>query len=204
MAYTQPGKTRKKVYEFVRERILNDTPPTTREVQQAFGFRAIQSARQHLEALVSEGKLLKKSRKARSHQLPEAKKVSSPNLIPMLGRVQAGDLTEALEVPNEYIPVQTRFDNRELFALTVEGESMLQAGIFTGDTVIVRKQPTANTGDIVVAMVGEKATVKRYREKNGKVELHPENDSFEPINLQEEGEPFLLLGKVIEVRRSLE
>ena len=204
MAYTQPGETRKKVYEFVRERILNGTPPTTREVQQKFGFRAIQSARQHLEALVSEGKLLKNSRKARSHQLPETKKVCSPNLIPMLGRVQAGDLTEALEFPNEYIPVQTRFDNRELFALTVEGESMLQAGILAGDTVIVRKQPTASTGDIVVAMVGEKATVKRYREKDGQVELHPENDSFEPINLQKEGEPFVLLGKVIEVRRNLE
>ena len=204
MAYTQPGETRKKVYEFVREKILNGTPPTTREVQHAFGFRAVQSARQHLEALVVEGKLVKNSGKARAHQLPESRNIHSSHLIPMLGRVQAGKLTEALQDADEYIPVQTRFDSRELFALTVEGESMLQAGILTGDTVIIRKQSTASMGDIVVALVGEKATVKRYREKDGRVELHPENEAFEPIVPEKDGEPFSLLGKVIEVRRRLE
>ncbi len=204
MAYTQPGETRKKVYEFVRERILNGTPPTTREVQQVFGFRAVQSARQHLEALVSEGKLIKNPGKARAHQLPESTKLLSCHLIPMLGRVRAGELTEAMQDPVEYIPAQTRFDNRELFALTVEGDSMLRASILPGDTVIVRKQSSANSGDIVVALVGEKATVKRYQEKDGRIELHTENDAFEPIIPQEDGEPFSLLGKVIEVRRRIE
>ena len=205
MAYTPPGETRKKVYAFVRERILNGTSPTTREVQQAFGFRAVQSARQHLEALVSEGKLAKDSGKARAHRLPELGGAGSLHLIPLLGRVQAGELTTALQDPEEYIPVRkTRFENRELFALTVQGESMLGAGILPGDTVIVRRQPTASSGDIVVALVGEEATVKRYREEDGRIQLHPENDAFEPIIPREDGEPFSLLGKVIEVRRRIE
>ncbi len=205
MAYTPPGETRKKVYEFVRERILNGSPPTVREVQRAFGFRAVQSARQHLEALVAEGKLVKDSGKARSHRLPELGRVRSPRLIPMLGRVQAGELTTALQDPGDYLLVQkSPFDDRELFALTVQGESMIRAGILPGDTVIVRRQPAARPGEIVVALVGEEATVKRYREEQGRVELHPENDAFEPIAPRADGEPFSILGKVIEVRRSFE
>ena len=204
MAYTSPGETRKKIYGFVRERILNGTPPTTRDVQRAFGFRAVQSARQHLEKLVFEGKLAKVDGRSRGYRLPEFGKASQPQLIAMLGRVQAGELTEAMEDPPEYIMVQTRFEDSELFALTVEGESMLYAGILPGDVVIVRRQPTAIPGDIVVALVGEETTVKRYRERDGRVELHPENDAFSPIIPRKDGEPFSLLGKVIEVRRSVE
>tara|TARA_B100001750_G_C15435109_1_gene560438 strand:+ start:348 stop:962 length:615 start_codon:yes stop_codon:yes gene_type:complete len=204
MAYTSPGETRKQIYGFVREQILNGTPPTTREVQHAFGFRAVQSARLHLEKLVIEGKLTKPDGKSRSYLLPEFDKASPPQLIPMLGRVQAGELTEAMEDPPEYIMAQTRFDDSELFALTVEGESMRYAGILPGDMVIVRRQQTAIPGDIVVALVGEETTVKRYRERGRRVELHPENDAFNPIFPADIGEPFSLLGKVIEVRRSVE
>lgn len=205
MAYTPPGQTRDKIYEFVRERILNGTPPSTREVQKAFGFRAVQSARQHLEALVLEGRLVKESGKARSHRLPKMGSARSSHLIPVLGRVQAGDLTAAIQNPEDYLPVQqTRYDGAELFALTVQGDSMLRAGILHGDTVIVRRQHSARPGDIVVALVGEEATVKRYREKGGRVELHPENEAFESIIPREDGDPFLILGKVIEVRRYIE
>ncbi len=204
MAYTSPGETRNKIYSFVREQILNGTPPTTREVQYAFGFRAVQSARQHLEKLVLEGKLAKVDGMSRAYRLPEFGKVSPPQLIPMLGRVQAGELTEAMEDPSEYIMVQTRFDDSELFALTVEGESMLNAGIMPGDMVVVRRQPTASSGDIVVALIGEEATVKRYRERNSSIELHPENDTFYPIIPEELGTSFSILGKVIEVRRCVE
>ncbi len=204
MAYTSPGETREKIYGFVRDRIMNGTSPTTREVQRAFGFRAVQSARQHLEKLVLEGKLAKVDGRSRGYRLPEFGKASPPQLVPMLGRVQAGELTEAMENPPEYIMAQTRFEDGELFALTVEGESMLYAGILPGDMVIVRRQPTASPGDIVVALVGEEATVKRYRERDGRVELHPENDAFSPIIPREDGAPFSLLGKVIEVRRSVD
>ena len=176
----------------------------TRDVQRAFGFRAVQSARQHLEKLVFEGKLAKVGGRSRGYRLPEFGKARPPQLIAMLGRVQAGELTEAMEDPPEYIMAQTRFEDSELFALTVEGESMLCAGILPGDMVVVRRQPTASPGDIVVALVGEEATVKRYRERDGQVELHPENDAFRPIIPRKDGEPFSLLGKVIEIRRSVE
>jgi len=205
MAYTSPGVTRKKVYDFVRDQIMSGTPPTTREVQRTFGFRSVQSARQHLEQLVLEGKLAKVDGKSRSYRLPEFGKVRPPQLIPMLGRVQAGELAEAMENPPEYLMAQTRFDDNELFALTVEGESMLYAGILPGDVVFVRRQSTASPGDIVVVLLGGESTVKRYRERNGRVELHPENDAFNPIIItRENGETFSLLGKVVEVRRSIE
>ena len=203
MAHTPPGRTRKKIYDFMRDRLLHGHAPTTREVQHAFGFKAVQSARQHLEALVAEGKLIKDAGKARGYQLPPLTGNASPTqFIPMLGHVQAGALTTAIEYPDGYIPVEA--DQADgLFALTVKGESMLNAGILPEDTVIVHRQTTAKPGDVVVALVGEEATVKTYRENKGRVELHPENEAFAPIIPLSSGEPFSLLGKVIEVRRKL-
>jgi repressor LexA len=89
-----------------------------------------------------------------------------------------------------------------LFSLRVRGDSMKDAGILDGDVVVVRRQPNANAGDIVVAMVGDEATVKRFRLKRGRVELHPENDAYQPI-VPEPGD-VKVLGKVVEVRRTLE
>jgi len=191
------------VYEFMRRQILSATPPTTREVQEHFGFKAVQSARQHLEALVAAGKLTKLAGKARGYRLPFGPEEVGPlQLVPMLGQVQAGALTEAIEDPEGYIPAEGSAINAELFALTVRGESMLKVGILPGDTVIVRRQPDARDGDIVVAMVGDEATVKRLRFRSGRAILQPENDDFTPIVFAP-GEEALLLGKVIEVRRKL-
>jgi len=207
------GKTRQKVYEFVRQQILSATPPTTREVQQRFGFKAVQSARQHLEALVTEGKLAKLPGKARGYRLPFGPAVQRPlRMVPMLGRVQAGALTEAIEDPDGYIPMEGPAVGGELFALKVRGESMKNAGILPGDTVIVHRQDTANDGEIVVAMVGDEATVKRLGLRSGRVILHPENDDFAPIVLAPDDETsgpemadeVRLLGKVVEVRRTLD
>ncbi len=203
MARRPRGQTRKMVYEFVRHQILNATPPTTREVQAHFGFKAVQSARQHLEALVGEGKLAKLAGKARGYRLPFGPVESGPlQLVPMLGRVQAGALTEAIEDPDGYIPAESVTTNEELFALTVRGESMKNVGILSDDTVIVRRQTEARDGDIVVAMVGDEATVKTLHIRSGRVILHPENDDFAPIVLAP-GEEAWLLGKVVEVRRKL-
>ncbi len=201
MAYSRPGQTRRRVFEFVRQRILQGIPPTTREVQDAFGFRAVQSARQHLEALVAEGKLVKNDGQARGYRLPDQPVAST--LVPMLGQVQAGQLTTAIEYPDGYLPIEAdRADG--MFALRVRGESMLNAGILPGDTVLVRRQPSARPGDIVVAIVGDEATVKTYREVGGRVELHPENDQYAPIVPVANGERFEILGRVVEVRRRLD
>ena len=201
MAYTKPGETRKKIYEFVRRRILSGYPPTVREVQEAFSFRSVQTAREHLDILIRNGLLEKKPKKSRGYRLPNGPGLPSFP-VPLLGRVQAGELTAAVEDLEGYIDVQSRHPNDELFGLRVRGQSMRDAGILDGDIVIVRKQPTADSGDIVVALVDDEATVKTLRIKERRAELHPANPAFEPI-IPEEDE-LVLLGKVIEVRRYFE
>jgi len=195
---TPPGKTREKVYQFVRRRIIEDLPPTVREVQEAFQFRAVQTARQHLERLVMEGRLVKAEGKSRGYRLPQE---PGTLFIPLLGRVQAGSLRAAIEECEGYIPVQSRGLD-ELFGLRVQGESMTGVGILPGDIVVVRHQAAANSGDIVVALVGNDATVKKLRLRRNKIELHPENPAFEPIIPNPE--ECTILGKVIEIRRYLE
>ena len=199
MGKTPAGETRQKIFEFIKARLLAGRPPTVREVQQAFGFRAVQTARQHLEILVAEGRLAAERGKARGYRLPERGRARPTVLVPLLGRVPAGPFDTAVEDLEGYIPVQPAGEAGELFALRVQGESMTGAGILPGDVVIVRRQPTAKTGDIVVARVGDEATVKRLRLRRGRVELHPENPAFEPIT-PPPGE-VEILGKVTELRR---
>ena len=199
MAYTTPGQTRARIYRFVREQLLAGTPPTVREVQTHFGFRAVESARTHLEALVREGRLTKHTGEARGYRLPGY--AGGPfTLAPLIGRVQAGALTEAIEDPEGFVAVEER--GAELFALRVRGDSMVGAGILEGDIVVVRRQPTAEPGDVVVALVGEEATVKRLRHRGRRVVLEAANPAYPPIELMPS--ELELLGKVVEVRRSLE
>ena len=108
MARTPPGKTREKVYRYVRERLLAGMPPTVREVQQAMGFRAVESARGHLNALVAQGRLDRQPGRARGYALPrpEGAPTPLPTLVPLLGHVQAGDLQLALECPSGYVAVE--------------------------------------------------------------------------------------------------
>jgi repressor LexA len=174
-----------------------------REVQEALGFRAVETARRHLENLIAQGRLRREAGKARGYQLPERSDPADlPVLVPLLGRVQAGALTTAVEAPEGYVPVPSVRARGELFALRVRGESMIGAGILPGDIAVVRRQPTAQSGDIVVALVGDEATVKRLRLRRGRVELHAENPEFLPII--PDPEEVTVLGKVIEIRRYLE
>jgi len=203
---TPPGETRQKIYKFMRDRLLEGMPPTVREVQKEFGFRAVQTAQAHLEQLVAEERLIKRKGRARGYALPESSvDFSTPTVFaPLLGHVQAGDLQAAIEDREGTVPVQrgTRAGSEELFALRVRGESMIGAGILPDDIVIVRHQPTANSGDIVVAMVDDEATVKTLQIKRNRIVLMPENPDFEPIIPHPD--ECIILGKVIEVRRYLD
>lgn len=200
MGRTPAGQTRDRVFRLVRDRLLAGSPPTVREVRDAFGFRSVQTAREHLETLVREGRLLKQPGIARGYRL--ALDGGPPtSSVPLLGRVAAGALDAAIEDCMGYIPVQTRHPASKLFALRVSGDSMVGAGILDGDVVIVRRQRTANSGEIVVALVGDEATVKRLKFHAKRVELHPENPAYDPII--PDPKELLLLGKVIEVRRRL-
>jgi len=213
MPRTPAGETRESVYRFMRERLLAGQPPTLREIQDEFGFRAVETAREHLKALVSAGRLIQDPGKARGYRLAtkhpsnglqRSAEVPVPTqFVPLLGQVQAGALTTAVEELEAWVPVQTRQAGDALFALRVRGESMLGAGILPGDIVIVRKDAAAANGDIVVALVDDEATVKRFRRgTGGRIELHPENSAFDVIVRR--AAEVTLLGKVIEVRRHLE
>lgn len=199
---TKNGETRERVYRFVRKQLADGLPPTVREVQKAFGFKAIQTAREHLERLVTEGRLIKRAGAARGYSLPAHDEVKVPSLmVPILGRVQAGALSTAIEDREGEIPVWAKSPDG-LFCLRVRGDSMRDAGILDGDIVVVRSQPTADSGDIVVALVGDEATVKTLRIRRNRIELHPENPDFEPIIPPPD--ECSILGKVIEVRRFFE
>lgn len=223
------GQSREEVFSFVRARVIAGAPPSVREVQQALGFASVQSARAHLTALVAEGRLVHWRGQARGYRLPdlvEAREVErlrpplqarnpsrrvgrgqpgDPRLlqVPRLGRVQAGALQPAIEDVRGHLWVEAREPGASLFALEVVGESMREAGILPGDWVIVRRQPRAEAGDVVVALVGEEATVKTLRFEGRAPVLWPENPAFAPIRLAA-GEELRILGKVIEVRRMLE
>ena len=201
MGRTPAGQTRERIHRFMRERLLAGTPPTTREVQKAFGFKAVQSARAHLEALVDEGKLVKQPGKARGYRLPRHRG-GGATLVPVLGRVPAGSLEAAVEDLEGYVPFRSERTPGELFGLRVKGESMLEAGILPGDLVIVRRQPDAESGQIVVALVEDEATVKTLRKRRRRIELHPANANY-PILLPDPHE-VRILGRVVEVRRTLD
>ncbi len=202
------GTIRSEVLAFVRGRLAAGSPPTVREVQQAFGFKAVESARQHLEALVAEGRLAKSPGRSRGYRLPVGGGPElNVRLIPQLGRVQAGGLREAIEDPDHWdrtgwLAVEGPATGAEMFALTVRGESMTGAGILPGDTVIVRRQDTARDGEIVVAQVRDEATVKRLRLRDGQIVLQPENPAFAPLIFAPDTE-IRILGRVVEVRRRL-
>ena len=116
-----------------------------------------------------------------------------PGRVPLIGRVTAGLPILAQEQIEDYVPYTGNYDVKELFALRVQGTSMVGAGILDRDVVIVRRTPVAENGDLVVALVGDEATVKRFYKENGHFRLQPENDAFQPIIVDQQ--------KVVEKKR---
>ncbi|MFN0241950.1 MAG: transcriptional repressor LexA [Planctomycetota bacterium] len=198
------GRTRERIFSFVRDSLERGTPPTLREIQSAVGLRAVESVREQLTRLVDEGRLIKEEGVARGWRLPPGE-VSDTHYVPILGRVPAGGLSESIEEREGVLPVdrrRVRGASDKLFALRVHGESMRDAGILPGDFVIVDPKAQARARDIVVARIDGEATVKRLAIVKGKPELWPENPSFQPI-VPAPGEELEIVGRVIEVRRYL-
>ena len=200
MAYTKPGKTRNRIYQFMRKQLLDDRHPTVREVQKAFQMRSVQSVKNHLNILVREGLLNQEPGKARGYRLPD--KLRTARLAPVVGNVPAGPFNIAIENVEGYIPIHPQSEASEVFALRVSGDSMMDAGILAGDIVVVRRQSEAYQGDIVVAMVEDEATVKEFWRKGDRIELRPRNDAYSVLSADPGN--LVILGKVIEVRRYFE
>ena len=161
------------VNEFIQE---NGYSPSVREIGAAVGLRSTASVSYHLQALQAKGLLQDPGAKGRKRAIVTTQR---PGQIPVVGVVTAG--LPILAVENQEGTMAWEGDP-SCFALRVRGDSMINAGILSGDKVVVRPQQTANDGQIVVARIGDEATVKRLRRRNGQIWLMPENDNYEPID----------------------
>jgi repressor LexA len=180
------------IYEEIRSRQL---APTIREIGERFGFSSTGTVRDHLRALVNKGYIRIHEGKSRAIELIKEALFQ----VPVLGKVQAGQPVYAAEDLMGYLNLeQFAFPGPDVFALRVRGMSMKDAGILEGDFVLLKKQDHAQAGDIVVALMGDEATVKRLARRAGKYFLDPANPDFEPIPVTAET---VIIGKVLQVVR---
>ena len=168
--------------------------PSVREICQAVGLKSPSTVHFHLKRLQEQGLIEKGDFKGRAIVLTQPKE---KDRIPVVGRVAAGTPILAQECVEDYLTFDCGGREDEFFALRVRGESMLKAGILPDDLVVVRRQQTAVNGEIVVALLGDEATVKRLDRRDGHVWLMPENDAYQPID----GDGAQILGKVSAVVR---
>ena len=192
IAMKEINATQKKIYEFLAERSQNGVPPSVREICAAVGLKSTSSVQANLIALEKAGYIERDPMLKRSIRVlgPLADNVTQ---VPLVGTVTAGLPILAVEQIEGYVPYTgTVSRDKSLFALHVRGESMINAGIFDGDIVIVEKTPVAENGEIVVALIEDEATVKTFYKENGHLRLQPENDTMEPIIVNEA----IILGKV--------
>lgn len=181
-------------------------PPTVREIGKAIGLSSTSTVHGHIDRLQKNGYLEKDPTKPRALEITaqglEALGIQeNGEQIPVLGVVTAGKPILAVEEATDFFPVPPEFKNEssDLFMLTIRGESMINAGILSGDQVIVRKQSTADNGEIVIAMTDEnEATCKRFFKETDHIRLQPENDTMSPIILDN----VTILGKVVGLFRS--
>ncbi|NPV28319.1 MAG: transcriptional repressor LexA [Firmicutes bacterium] len=189
------------ILNFIQETIdRRGYPPSVREIGEAVGLKSSSTVHAHLVNLQKKGYIKRVPTKPRAIELTGDN--TSVVRIPIVGRVAAGEPILAVENIEDTFPLPANFlkTTNNVFMLRVRGDSMINAGIYDGDFVIVRQQNTADNGDIVVALLGEEATVKRFFKEKGGVRLQPENDALEPIISKD----VAVLGKVIGVLRKLE
>lgn len=179
-------------------------PPSVREIGAAVGLKSPSTVHFHMKGLEEAGVIVKAEGKTRAISLPGvslgpvAEETNShANRVPIVGSVAAGSPILAQECIEDYLTFDTQGLSGEHFALTVRGESMLNAGILPGDLVVVHRQQAARSGEIVVALFEDEATVKTYRYKDGQVWLMPENPEYQPID----GTHAEIIGKVVAVVR---
>jgi repressor LexA len=195
----------RQVLDFISDSIRKrGYPPTLREIGSHFGIRSTNGVNDHLRALEKKGFLHREDLKSRALRplFTEDELVD----VPVLGKVAAGQPMLAVQNYEDSVKVDRFFigHNREVFALCVKGDSMIEAGIFDGDYVFIRKQLQASTGEIVVAMIGDEATVKRYYPEGDNIRFQPANSAMSPIIVRKRDfRSVNLLGVVIGVYRKM-
>ena len=190
------SRMQQKIYDYIVACIREQGyPPSVREIGEAVGLKSPSTVHFHLKHLEEAGVIEKGAGKGRAIALtaPEVPE----DRVPIVGNVAAGSPILAEECIEDYLTFDTGGRSGEYFALRVRGESMLNAGILPGDLVIVHRQATCSNGEIVVAMIEDEATVKRFSRQNGHIWLLPENEAYSPID----GTYAQILGKVVAVVR---
>ena len=204
MAKGRISRKQKEILDYIKERILEKGyPPSVREICAAVNLRSTSSVHSHLETLEKNGYIRRDPTKPRtieicddSFQMVRTEMVS----LPVVGRVAAGEPILAQQNIDTYFPIPAEnVPSGESFALRVHGESMINAGIFDGDLIFVHSCSSAENGEIIVALVDDSATVKRFYKEKDHIRLQPENDTMDPIIVSD----CTILGKVFGVFRTM-
>lgn len=186
MEYGRISDKQREILEFMKQEILNKGyPPTVRELCDAVHLKSTSSIHSHLETLEKNGYIRRDPSKPRAIEIVD----DNFNLtrrevvnVPVVGSIAAGQPLLAIQNIDNYFPIPAEYmPNQDTFMLHVKGESMINAGIFDGDVILVKQQSTARNGEIVAALVDDSATVKTFYKEEGHIRLQPENDSMEPI-----------------------
>lgn len=201
------SKRQRMIFDFIKNEVdTKGYPPSVREIAKAVGLASSSTVHGHLSRLETKGYIRRDPTKPRAievlHKSDENIPKEEVQFAPLIGKVTAGVPITAVENIEEYIPVPRTHVSSEdqLFVLTIEGDSMIEAGIFDGDLVIVRQQNTADNSDIVVAMTeDDEATVKRFFKEKDYIRLEPENPTMDSLIYEQ----VTILGKVIGVYRQL-
>lgn len=203
MAYGKISKKQTEILEYIKNEIMNKGyPPSVRDICEAVNLKSTSSVHAHLETLEKNGYIRRDPTKPRAIEIVD----DNFNLarrevvnVPLVGTVAAGQPLLAVQNVESYFPIPAEYlPNKQTFMLKVKGESMINAGILDGDSVLVEQQNNARNGDMVVALIDESATVKTFYREDGYIRLQPENDTMDPIIVHGD---LIILGKVIGVIR---
>ena len=197
MSYEGLSGKQIKILQYIKDELtLRGYPPSIREICKAVGLSSTSSVHAHLNTLEDKGYIKKGTNKRRALELIDIDDICSdmPKKeiinLPIIGTVTAGSPILAVENIDDTLPISIDFvGNKESYVLKVKGESMIEAGILDGDYVIVNSQHTAKNGDIVVALIGDEATVKTFYKEKDHIRLQPQNSSMDPILIKE---PYIL------------
>ena len=202
MAYGRITQKQSELLEYITSQILpQGYPPSVRDICSAVNLKSTSSVHAHLESLEKNGYIRRDPTKPRTIEIID----DNFNLtrremvnVPVLGQVAAGEPILAVDNITGYFPIPSEFmPNEETFILTVKGDSMINIGIYNGDQIVFEKCNTAENGEIIVALIDDSATVKRFYKENGRRRLQPENDFMDPIIVDD----CMILGKVIGLMR---
>lgn len=207
MAYGKITKKQSEILDYLKQEIINKGyPPSVREICEAVGLKSTSSVHAHLESLEENGYIRRDLTKPRAIEIIDESfndfRTEIVN-IPVVGQVAAGSPILAVQNIETYFPLPAEYipSHGEVFMLKVKGESMINVGIYDGDLLLVSRQTTARNGEIVVALVEDSATVKRFYKEDGYYRLQPENDNMDPIIVNG---PVEILGKAIGLFRTFE